>query len=591
MRSFSELSGISLKFAKEIYFLLSKRQRLTVALTLALRFGLVVLDLLGIVLIGAVVSLLSGTTISKSSAFGSVLSWLEMQGITNGYAVILTVAVFFFILKGATSVLLNSITARYVSKIEVQISARAFSNLVESNIEVQESITSQLAIFSVTQSVSSATTKAVMVASSILSEIVLLATISIYLASVDLFLFLSVATFFAFVGWVLNRFVSKAAGKKAALMHETDLATQGLVLDTLRGIRQISNSANRHTIKERFNETRQSFATLGADYQVITSLPRYVTEIAVMLGVGILVLQRSLGGPESAPPGVIAMFLAGIFRIVSSMIPLQSALTNWRSVEFEAEPVLQSLKEFDSSNRQEDETSVSAQNTNGLLIQGLTYTFPNSGKAIVDDVSLHVEQGSFIAIVGDSGSGKSTFVDLLLGLRVPTLGGVYVAGVETRKFLRDNPNYLGYVPQQTTVLHGTIRENISLNFSKPYESEVERVHRTLEAVGLSYLLVNLTDGIETSLGSGKSMLSGGEIQRLGLARALFVEPKILVLDEATSALDDGSQKVILDLLRELKGKLTIIVIAHRLETLENADDFYRMSNGKLHKVAYGELFE
>jgi ABC-type multidrug transport system fused ATPase/permease subunit len=562
---------MNINFATKVWRKLPFREKAFVGITLVIRLGLVTLDLLGIFLVGSVVSLLSGTKIANSSAFAQVLDLFSGLGFKNSYAGVLFVALVFFIAKGVISAWLISWTGQYLGRLEARTSGAVFESLIEANLETVEAKTSQDLIFSATDSVNSATSRAILTGSTIMSEGALLLAISIYLALADFWLFTTMCLFFGLVGVFMNRFVSFAAARAAKKMHIANLVSKALVQETLENFRQVAVSPNRHSLPILFQSERDSYAQANASFQTINGLPRYITEIAVLLGVSLLVLQRGFSGINGTSAPVISMFLVGIFRIVSSMLPLQSALSGWKHLKFEAVGALNLLEARAAQNITINKEEVSVGSPLGVEIEGLDYIYPLQAENVLQNLNLSIKPGEFVALVGPSGSGKSTLADCILGLREYTRGAVMIDGVPSRDFIKQNPGRISYVPQDTPIFTASIRANVSLNFGAPSEHEVARVETALVLAGLAEFSSKGASPLESLLGEGQANLSGGQAQRIGIARALYTQPGLLVLDEATSALDAETQNRVQETITLLRGRVTLIVIAHRQETIANAD--------------------
>lgn len=574
----------SFSSVKNIWSQMNKKERYFIGATLLARLCLVSLDLVGIFLVGVVVSILSGTTISPTSNLSNLLSVFRSMGFQNGYAVLLFAAVVFFVLKGLVAVGINKVTAKFVARIEWKKSLEAFSILQRNPIDFIEQYKQQDLLFAATGSVTALTTQAILVGATITSEVALLIAVAGYLAFTDIALFLSIATFFALVGLIINKLVTKASGRAAKEQHLSTLSAHGSIIDLSRSFRQLSISPNADSLLENFSEVRRQGAEQSAAYQVITSLPRYITEIAVMLGVGILVAQRVLGGEVNTSAPVVGIFLAGIFRIVSSMLPLQSALSTWKVIEHQSELSL-SILNAKPVDRPSDLTPPSIK-TGPLEVSADAVFFGYSGSVsdAIRGVSFTLSPGSFTALIGPSGAGKSTLADLVLGLRNPSSGSVKISGIPSRTFMLANRGRIAYVPQESNIFAASLRKNVSMNFGNSTELEVQRVSYLLKLVGLESLVNDSKFGLETLLGAGGMGLSGGQSQRIGLARALYSQPSLLVLDEATSALDDASQEVVQSAIEKLRGTITILAIAHRKETLRAADQILRLEGGHLERV-------
>jgi ABC-type multidrug transport system fused ATPase/permease subunit len=214
-----------------------------------------------------------------------------------------------------------------------------------------------------------------------------------------------------------------------------------------------------------------------------------------------------------------------------------------------------------------------------IVIEGIEFYYPSNHKIILHKVSFTIPKGKFIGIVGSSGAGKTTFVDILLGLLEPTAGKITVDGIDIFSNIRGWQTNLAYVPQSIYLIDGTIKENIALGFA---ENEIDDnlIDKVLHMAELYDFVYSQQDNINTNVGERGVKLSGGQRQRIGIARALYQKPEVLILDEATSALDNETEKSITDTILKLKGKITIIAIAHRISTLEQCDFKVKFENGK-----------
>lgn len=572
-----------LKFIGRLIKILNSREKFLVAFTILIRVSLVSLDLLGIYIIGTVVAFLSTSQIQSNSWFRTILAWLDENNIPNGYSVLFAIAIIFFIVKGLLSVALNKMTAAYLAKIESRKSSKVFEELLAQKIEKLEASSPQEIVFAATESVTAATTRAALLASTIIGEIALLAAISIYLMLTDAILFTMLGAFFVLVGLFLHNFVTKASGKLRQKMHFAHLASQGTLLDTIANFRQLALSKSKSTLVGKFTAERQIFAKASAQFETVTGLTRYIVEIAVMLGVGILVLQRSVGGQDASSAAIIAIFLAGIFRIVSSMVPLQAGLTAWKIIEFQATNALDLLEEPKRKIKNSDSARMRRKPAE-VRIRNLSYEYEGKNSPVLRNVNLTLQPGTFAALVGSSGAGKSTLADLILGLRTPSAGTIHIDDLNVADHEKSTFQDIAYVPQKVTLFAGTLAQNVSLNFDRRADDELKQVKSALKKVGLLESLITLPSGLDTVVGEGGRQLSGGEIQRIGVARALYLKPRILILDEPTSALDPETQSLVSETLNKIRKKITILLITHRHETILKVDETYRISNGHVEKL-------
>jgi ATP-binding cassette subfamily C protein len=374
----------------------------------------------------------------------------------------------------------------------------------------------------------------------------------------------------------MSLILGKASGRSAYKAHVDLLQVQGLLLGTLANYRQLVTGRSAASFEEKFRVKRTSMTRESAIYGTITNLPRYITEIAVMVGVGLLIAQRSNGSGPGIPAPTIAIFLAGIFRIVASMLPIQSGLSQLRRIEPEGKIALDLIEKFKDAEPRDDHLTTS--NTGlDILVRDLSFRYSGSKEYVFKDVNFTIEPGSYVAIVGKSGQGKSTLADLLMGLRAPDSGKILIGG---------KPPYrsgdLGYVPQTTSLIEGTLFENLTLLVgTSPSEAEIGKANNIIDSLELRPMVDAIPGGLMGQVGPGSFEMSGGQAQRVWLARALFFEPKVLILDEATSALDNQTESVIHEVLTRLRGSTTILVIAHRPQTIADAHQLLTVANGRI----------
>jgi ATP-binding cassette subfamily C protein len=378
----------------------------------------------------------------------------------------------------------------------------------------------------------------------------------------------------------------KRAGREAV---EGTVQTTNSVSDTMDTFREISVLAKQDLFIKRIYHSRTLVSRSGAVLTFLAGMPRYVVETALILGVVIFVAQQFLTGQLSTGLATIGVFLTGGVRMMASLLPLQSAAGNMKQNVEQAEIAQRLISEARTSLGEERAAAaaspgqiVAPKTPDGLPIEiaRARYRYPGDDHDTLHDVTLTVKAGQHVAVIGPSGAGKTTLVDLILGLVHPTSGTVRIGGIEPNDLRKVRPGAVSYVPQKPGMVSGTIAENIALGVD-PTEIDSALLNRVIEDAYLRDFIDSLPDGVDTSVGKQVDALSGGQIQRIGLARALYAKPQLLILDEATSGLDAGSEAFVSATLAKLQGRVTVMVIAHRLSTVQHSDIVHVMENGHI----------
>jgi ATP-binding cassette, subfamily B, bacterial PglK len=296
---------------------------------------------------------------------------------------------------------------------------------------------------------------------------------------------------------------------------------------------------------------------------------------------------------------VIGVFAIASMRLIPATSQLLGSINQLKNSNFAVNMLYLDLKEIDKQginklkklNPQISNSSLVSINKdqnrimtfdNQIDLQNITYSYDNSSQLAVKDISLSLKKGQSIALIGKSGSGKTTLADIILGLLSPQTGDIVVDGKSIYHNLRAWQNMIGYIPQSIFLIDDTVERNIA--FGVPDQLlDPERMIQAIKAAQLEELIAQLPQGIKTEVGERGVRLSGGQRQRIGIARALYHEREILVLDEATSALDNETERLVSEAIKSLAGTKTLIIIAHRLSTVEHCDRVYLLERGRLIK--------
>jgi ABC-type multidrug transport system fused ATPase/permease subunit len=345
---------------------------------------------------------------------------------------------------------------------------------------------------------------------------------------------------------------------------------------------------------DRFDRLARESANAGATNSFLAEIPKYVLESALVLGGFTLAIVQFLTKDLAAAAATVGLFLAAGFRIIPALLRLQGAGITIRSAAAAARKTYELAFWFqlrdgsgERGNRISEKQALAVKERIAaghgdfvaqVEVSGVSVTYPGADHPAVIDASVSVSLGKSLALVGSTGAGKSTLADVILGVVDPDSGSVTISGVSPREAVSTWPGAVAYIPQTVGLTEGTIRENVALGLPD-LAIDDSMVWEALERAHLADFLRDTREGLDTIVGERGVRLSGGQRQRLGIARALYTRPRLLVLDEATSALDAETEQAITETLRELEGQVTTITIAHRLATIRFADQVVFMRHG------------
>lgn len=357
-------------------------------------------------------------------------------------------------------------------------------------------------------------------------------------------------------------------------------ATKAL-LQGLGGVKEIKLAGRESSFLEehQLHQYRSQKATyLFATFQ---QFPRAIFETLAFVGVGVLVAVLLLAGrPASDAVGVLAIFAGAAFRLLPSLQRVTSSFQNISFGQSMVHSVYEDLLEEPKISGAEAEMNLL--NFTSLNLQNVTFAYEGTENQTLSELNLNIGKGEYVGVIGQSGAGKSTLIDVLLGLLQPTSGEVLVNNENIKVDVARWQRIVGYVPQEIYLLDDTIRRNVALDIRDERIDE-DAVEAALRAAQLWHFVQTLPQGLNTETGERGVRLSGGQRQRLGIARALYRSPQLLVFDEATSALDSQTESELIEAIEQLRGDRTIIMVAHRLSTVRHCNRLYMLKSGRVVK--------
>jgi ATP-binding cassette subfamily C protein len=391
--------------------------------------------------------------------------------------------------------------------------------------------------------------------------------------------------YFGIVAITIQYFIGSVTLRAQSENYQSSIKLTTSISNLLAVFRELTVSGKKGKYVGDIHSAKTKATNSAAKSGFVATLPRHIIENALIIGVALFLLAQVSSGDLASSAGKIGVFLAGAFRLTTALLPLQASFLAIKAAIPLAKIAQDILRELPELVERETKSLNSSEPINhieqpiGAVFEDVTFSYPDSPAPALVNLNFTIEPGSQTALMGPSGAGKSTIADMLCLLLSPTSGHVFQI-TNSSKLESSVGGRVSYVPQKPGMISGTILENVALGV-EPEGVDRDEVISALESAHLGSLIKELPEGIDTSLGKLKDSLSGGQMQRLGLARAIYSKPNLLVMDEATSALDAESESEIQKTLEEMRGRVTVVVIAHRLNTIQHADKVILLEEGKV----------
>ena len=575
---------------------LNSSDKKKILLVVVIQVALGVLDLVGVGLIGVIGSLaVSGVGANQP---GDRVQWLlgvlqlESYSLQKQTAFLGIIAVMVLTSKTIISMIILRKSLFFLSNKAANLSSILVARLLQQPLLVVQQKSNHQVLYSLTTGVNSIFVGVLGTLIALISDSSLLLVMAVGLFFVDPSLALSTFILFASIALILYRNLRVRARSLGEKTVSSSISSNSLILEVLSSYRELTVKNRKGYYAQKIGELRFQLSNATAELAFMPNVSKYVIEITVIAGCMIISAIQFLTENAGYAVATLSVFFAASTRIAPAVLRVQQASLGIKANAAAANSALVLVEEFgiESSNFSED-SKIDFTHEGfipNVTIEDISFRYPGKNENALDGISLSIKVGEVLALVGPSGAGKTTFVDVILGVLTPDTGRVLVSGEEPLRAITNWPGALGYMPQDTLISNGTIRENVMLGF-KPEEEYERFVMSAIEIAQLSKLISELPNGLEQQLGDRGATVSGGQRQRIGIARAIFTKPKLLVLDEATSALDGETEANVSSALQALKGSTTVIMIAHRLSTVLSADRVVYMDKGRV--VAEGSFKE
>jgi len=548
------------------------------------------LDLFAIALIGLLATLSLGNGSSEiSNTIKDQLSFIGADDWNISHLIWLlaigTAALFLF--KTLLTVYCTRKILHFLSTTSSVLSTRLVASLLSKPITALETRTSHETLFLLTRGVEVIGLQILATFFILISDVFLSSLIFILVFFVDPPTAIFSGVFFGLSAIGLNKVLHSRASLNGKKNTELNVLSNQTIMEIFQSYRELVVGYRRNYYIKKVGEIRSKLAFTSAELSFLPFVSKYIMEFLVVFS-AILIsgFQILIGNSETAIQ-TMAIFLAAGTRLAPAVLRIQQSVLQIKSSEAIATATLDlidSLAKTDPLDIDTQEIRFVHEGFEPMIeLINVTYRYPASTSVALDKINLAIDPGERVAIVGPSGAGKSTLVDLILGIISPISGVVKVSGKEPLDTFKSWPGAIAYVPQNIFISNGTVRENLALGFDAGSIAE-DRFKAAISAAALREYVESLDFGLDTSVGESGVKMSGGQRQRLGIARAMMTNPRLIVLDEATSSLDGESEEAITKALKELGNSITTIIVAHRLSTVKDADRVVYVSDGRIISV-------
>jgi len=545
------------------------------------------LDLLGVALIGIIGSL--AVTNNSSRKLGTriekILEFFKINhfSIQQQVAIIGVVAALVLISKTLFSIYFSRKTLFFLSIRSANVTRNLVAKLLNQSLLEVQNKSLQENIYMVTGGVGNIISGILGSLATLSADFALVIVLIIGLFYIDPLV--SILTVFIFGGILvfLYFFLQKKASYLGKNQANLNIKSIELIQEVLNSYREAMVGGKRPYYVNQIGSNQIKLAINNAKLSFLPSISKYVLEITVVLGTLLISGLQFIKSDSTRAVTILSIFFAASARIVPALLRIQQSSIYIKATSSASLSTLEMIEGLSNKEVIILNNSFSIAHfglESNIILKDVSLNYPNNQKLALDKISIVINSGDSIAIVGKSGAGKTSLIDVLLGVVEPQQGIVKISGVSPKEAIINWPGGISYLPQNPQIFNGTIRENVCSGYETSQISD-ELIWRALRIAQLEKLVLSLEDRLDTYIGDQGNKLSGGERQRLGIARAIITKPKLLVMDEATSSLDSQTEQEITKALAELKKDTTIILIAHRLSSTRSMDKIVYLEAGKV----------
>jgi len=577
-----------LEIFKAAWNLLDKREKRRIVIVTGIQFSLSLLDLVGVTAIAALGALsVRGVQSQKpGDTVARLLKFLHLSKLDfRSQAMIIAIlAAVLMVIKTISSVYLTRRINYFLSQRSARLSGDLIEKAFSNSFLFLKSHSQQQLLFSLTAGVNAITIGVIAPIVALIADGSLLLLMSAALFVVQPVLSISSFMIFGSIAMMLHKSLVKRAARLGNLDTKLNIESTSKIVELLSTFREIKVQGSLARQIESIQEIRRSLASTSAEMSFMPNITKYVMEVTLIVS-GLFLGTYAFAVDDAVHAiAILVLFLAAGFRIAPAILRIQQGLILANSSVSAAAPTLEMAADLSKVQTATPEKNIFIRKDEiqpiKISISDLYYRYPGQRENFISNLNLEVEPGEAVAIVGPSGAGKTTLVDLILGILQPTLGNVFLDNVSPAELCGSKLGVVAYVPQNSFLINASLYKNVTLGLVESSVS-TEQVLEALKYANLLEFAMGLPNKLEELIGDSGIQLSGGQKQRLGLARAFVTNPKLLILDEATSALDAETESQINSSLYRLKGSATLVIIAHRLATVRSLERVIYIDRGRI----------
>jgi ATP-binding cassette subfamily C protein len=583
-----------MKQVKRTFALLDPKNQKKFLLLTLIQMGLGFLDLLAIVVIG-IFGYCASTYLNIAPLPKTLNHYLRLAGfpiddLGRTLVYLITIAVVLMVGKSILAFAILKRTFQFLANRSVEIARAMAKRFMFSSHSVINGVSSQEATYSVMSGLYIG--EILGPASVIVAEAFMLGLFALFIILADPILAAIVIFYFLFLFFLTQKRLGSWTRENSRILSVASVKGNQTFQDGIALYKELFISNKLSLVVENFAAYLKQMANSKSNMQVISYIPKYTFESALIIGACLVGIQQIFVSSTNNAVAILIMFLTAGSRILPSLLRLQSAANAIQSVSGGSEIAFNLIKSIEDDQAEKkkrpDLLPATTRFSPFVEIENLQFNYRGRENFAIRNLSLSIPAGSSLAIVGKTGSGKSTLVDLILGILEPKSGSVSISGVDPYSAIQMWTGAIGYVPQVVAFVNGNVRENVAIS-SEPSDSHDDFIWECLRMAQLETLFKESSGGLDTLIGERGIRLSGGQRQRLGIARALYSKPQLLILDEATSSLDAETEKAVAETIHSLAHKVTLIVIAHRIATVQELDQVIYLDDGQI--IAKGTFEE